>query len=87
MPKQYFNGVTNRTVTYPTSFEVTSIGALLEWMHFEADLIGASYSVTIPGSSLFIDNTATGISNGIIADSYLQRGNTYRENNEVLKTH
>jgi hypothetical protein len=27
MPKQYFNGVTNRTVTYPTSFEVTSIGA------------------------------------------------------------
>jgi hypothetical protein len=25
MPKQYFNGVTNRTVTYPTSFEVTSM--------------------------------------------------------------
>jgi hypothetical protein len=87
MPKQYFNGVTNRTVTYPTSFEVTSIGAPVRMdAFFEADLIGASYSVTIPGSSLFIDNTATGISNGIIADTFLfAEGTTYRENNEVLK--
>jgi hypothetical protein len=87
MPKQYFNGVTNRTVTYPVSFEITSIGAPVRMdAFFEADLVGATYSVTIPGSSLFIDNAATGISNGIIADTLLfSEGTSYRENNDVLK--
>jgi hypothetical protein len=71
-PKQYFNGVTNRTVVYPTSFEVCSVGGPVRLDIFiDGDLIDSTYSLTFENSSLLLDNSATDIINGGIKETLL----------------
>jgi hypothetical protein len=83
MPKQYFNGVTNRTIVLATSFEVSTTEPLRMDIFLDGVLVGATFSYPIVDSSLFLDNVATSISGGRIDNTVLfQKGVTLRRDFE-----
>jgi hypothetical protein len=86
-PKQYYNGVVNRTVVMPLSFEVYSDGAPIRMdVIINGTLNSTSYSVSSNAStSVDLDNTATLVSGGLRSESVIfSDGYSLREFNDSL---